>query len=364
MIGTENKYCTFTNTDISRRELLKAGVGLAATATGINLIPEHALAQTQKDQLTPVKEKHNFKIQPPANGCLVGFYKDQYKNFMMGKSVSKSIRHYGDALSANPAILAYWTFLDMGFPAEEARTLKENGVIPYINIMTGHYKWKTSFDPDAVVQGRCNNLIKALAEGALEFGEKHGSFFFTTMVEANAVWWYWSSKPNTAGAFRHIWQIFEDTGANKYATWVWEAFCPERYGSHVADPEEYYPGDKQVDWIGLNVFANLKNKYITETTRFNDLITKTYEQMRKNHPQKQMMVSEFGRTPGDNQPPWLIDAFGSIKKDFSQIKAAIYYDNVTQVYTGQDHTLDERSLSTLKGIFQDSYWIMTDAKNK
>ena len=70
------------------------------------------------------------------------------------------------------------------------------------------------------------------------------------------------------------------------------------------------------------------------------------------------MVSEFGRTPGSSQPPWLIDAYRSIKNDFPPIRAAIYYDNITNVLTGQDHTLDQKSLSTLKEIFKDPYWIM------
>jgi hypothetical protein len=339
------------NKDISRREFLKAGAGLAAATAAIGLIPGHVFAQ-----------KQNSKIQPPAKGCLVGFYKDQHNNYKMGKEISSSINHYGNAFGVNPAILAYWTFLSLGFPAQEARTIKENGVIPYIGMMTGHYKWKTSFDPDDVVQGRCDNLIKLFADDAVEFGTKYGSFFFTTMVESNAVWWYWSSKPNTVAAIRHIWQIFEDTGANKYATWVWEAFCPAMYGKLVADPEQYYPGDKQVDWIGLNVFANLKNSHISENTKLSDLMTKTYEQMRGNHPQKPIMVSEFGRTPGEKQPTWLIDAFHSMKNKFPSIKAAIYYDNVTNLYSGQDHTLDEKSLGTMKEIFQDPYWIMAKSR--
>ena len=91
---------------------------------------------------------------------------------------------------------------------------------------------------------------------------------------------------------------------------------------------------------------------------FRDILSPTYEQMTKNHPQKPMMVSEFGRTPGQNQPSWLIDAFRSIKNEFPRIKAAIYYDNITNVYGGQDHTLDSKSLNTLKEVFIDPYWIM------
>ena len=288
----------------------------------------------------------------------MGFHKEQHRKFQIGSAISDTINHYRNAFGANPAILAFWTFLSLGFPLIEAQTLREKGVLPYVSIMTGHGKWKSSFDPDDVVQGRCDDSIKRLATDAAEFGAKHGGFFFTTMVESNAVWWHWSSKPNSAAAIRYMWQIFEDQGANQYATWVWEAFCPAKYGTLVADPEQYYPGDKYVDWIGLNVFANLKNPHIKETTKFGDLMSKTYEQMCTNHPQKSIMTSEFGRTPGDNQPPWLEDAFRSMKNNFYAIKAAIYYDNITNLYTGQDHTLDERSLSTLKGIFQDPYWIM------
>ena len=108
----------------------------------------------------------------------------------------------------------------------------------------------------------------------------------------------------------------------------------------------------------MNVFANLKNRYIIETTRLADLLAPTYEQMQTNHPQKPFLVSEFGRTPGDGQPRWLVDAYGSIKNNFPKIRAAVYYDNITRVHGGQDHTLDQKSLGTLKEILNDPYWIM------
>ena len=64
------------------------------------------------------------------------------------------------------------------------------------------------------------------------------------MVEFNAGWWQWSRKPDTTPAWKHIWEIFEEQGANQYATWVWEAFSPVKYLKYVTDPEPYYPGDK------------------------------------------------------------------------------------------------------------------------
>jgi hypothetical protein len=344
---------------MSRREFIKSGVGLMAAAAGFGMIAGCAAKEPLKHKVMPTKVKADYKIYPPKEGCYVGFYKQQnWDRRIVGRGVSTTIDHYRDAFGVNPAILAFWSFLSIGFPVEEARTISENGIIPYISIMTGRERWRPSFDPDDVVNGRCDSHIKRLAMDAAGFGEKHGGFFFTTMVEPNANWWPWSRKQNTVHAVRHIWQIFEDKGANRYATWVWEAFCTARYERYVDDPELYFPGDKYVDWIGFNVFANLKNRYITETTMFRDLMSKTYEQLTINHPQKPRMVSEFGRTPGPRQPSWLVGAFQSIKKNFPSIKAAVYYDNITGVLTGQDHTLDQTSLRTLKGIFKDPYWIM------
>ncbi|HVO67827.1 MAG TPA: glycosyl hydrolase [Syntrophales bacterium] len=333
--------------------------GLMAAAAGLGIIDGCAAREPLKRQILPIKGKADYKIYPPKEGCYVGFYKQQnWDRKVLGKGVSTTIDHYRDAFGVNPAIIAFWSFLSLGFPMEEARAIAENGIIPYISIMPGRERWRPSFKPDDVVNGSCDNYIKKLAADAAGFGERHGGFFFTTMVEPNADWWSWSRKPDTVHAVRHIWQIFEDMGTNRYATWVWEAFCTAQYEDYTDDPEIYFPGDKYVDWVGFNVFANLKNRNITETTMFRDLMSKTYEQLTINHPQKPCMVSEFGRTPGRNQPSWLADAFQSMKKNFPSIKAAIYYDNITGVLSGQDHTLGQTSLNTLKGIFKDPYWIM------
>jgi len=167
----------FAPADLNRREFLKTGVKLAGVAAGLEMIAGCAAADTRQGRIIPAKEKSNCKIYPAQKGCLVGFYKDQNKRFRIGKQISATIDHYGNHLGANPAIIAFWTFLDLGFPAKEAGTIKEYGIIPYINIMPGHEKWHRSYSPNDVVQGRCDGYLKKLAEDALAFGEKHGGFF-------------------------------------------------------------------------------------------------------------------------------------------------------------------------------------------
>ena len=227
----------------------------------------------------------------------------------------------------------------------------------YVHACLGSYFSQTpSFGLKEIVQGKYDNHIKEFAQGAAEFGKDHGSFFFTTMEEGNGNWYDWGKNSNFIGAWRHIWQIFEDQGANQYATWVWEAYSHWDLPPRMVDnPELYYPGDRYVDWIGFNAFSVAGNRHIDSS--LDRLIYRTYRQMLKNHPQKPIMLSEFARTNGYDQPRWLIDAYSKMKSRFPAIKAAFYFDNIWTL-TG-DHRLNPAGLQTLKEIFEDPYWIVT-----
>ena len=384
---------------ISRREFLKAGVSLAAVASGLQMIAGCATTETPKEQImaspATVKAKpviysqlSSNKIQPPREGCLVGLFRKpaltespifgkKFKEVATGsksmdefvemfkkeglhkgleQSVNDNITYYERALGAKPFIFVLLDRLYSGFPTTQSIEVVKRGIVVYVHACLGSYFSLTpSFGLKEIVQRKYDNHIKEFAQGAAEFGREHGSFFFTTMEEGNGNWYDWGKSSNFIQAWRHIWQIFEDQGANQYATWVWEAYCPGDLPQRMVDnPESYYPGDRYVDWIGFNGFSVAGNRYADRSLY--SLIHRTYKQMLKNHPQKPIMLSEFARTNGYDQPRWLIDAYGKIKSDFPAIKAAIYFDN-TWTLTG-DHTLSLKGLQALEEIFKDSYWIM------
>lgn len=209
--------------------------------------------------------------------------------------------------------------------------------MPYVRACLGSYFSNSpSFGLKQIAQGKYDNYIQEFARGAAEFAKKHGGFLFTAMEEMNGGWYDWGKNSNFINAWRRIWQIFEDQGANQYATWVWEISTPERFpGRMVDDPELYYPGDRYIDWIGLNAYSVLGRKF--SNSGLDEFIYKTYREMLKNHPQKPIMQSQFARTNSEGQPKWLLDAYNAIKTNFPSLKAAIYMDN-TRTKTG-DHTL-------------------------
>jgi hypothetical protein len=273
--------------------------------------------------------------------------------------IGNDITYVEKALNAKPFIFVLVTpKLYLEFPAIQAMAVAKRAIVPDVRAKIGTFELPIpiqGFGPKEIAQGKHDGYIKKFAQGAQEFGKEYGGFFFSTMEEGNGNWYSWGMNSNFIPAWRHIWQIFEDQGANQYATWIWVVYCPEGLPARWANnPELYYPGDKYVDWIGLNAYS-IAGKPTADHT-LNGLIRETYRRLFQDHPQKPFMISSFGRTNESNQSRWLINAYSSIKNSFPAIRAAIYYDNTWRL-TG-DHTLNPKSLQTLKEIFQDPYWKM------
>jgi hypothetical protein len=391
---------------LDRREFLKtagfAGVGLAGILAGFLSgcatteppKPDIAasLSAIKPEPVVYPKLPYN-KVQAPEDGCFVGFrkvyalsmpdvYKKEWGNLTrasdsiddiakafndpkwdntLSKVIGDNVEYYGKALGKNPGIFVLYEtpklFLD--FPANQVAEVAKKGVIPYLNFLPWWEQKKSiRLDLKDIAKGKHDKSLKNLAEGAAQFGQKHGGFFTTTMEEMNGYWYPWGQSSNFIPAWRHIWQVFEDQGANRYATWVWEPFClePSRQFdiTKMQEPERYYPGDKYVDWIGFSAFS--RKGWHGDGMLFGHLIGKSYPEMRKNHPDKPIMQAETGKTQLWDQPRWLIDAYKTVK-EMPGLKAVIYWDNITPSVS-DDKTLSDKSLATMKEIFKDPYWIM------
>jgi hypothetical protein len=396
---------------MTRREFLRMGVGVAAVASGLQVFAGCATTDASKGQVmaSPAAIKPKLviypplpynKIQPPQDGCLVGLYKmpamayyrvvqeklikiankahnvDEYvkmlkkeEGFFEGMKekyrIDDTIAFYENAHGAKPFIFVPDSFAHLfsGFPMADASVVARSGMVPFVfGGISAHPKLiPARLGLGEIARCQYDGYIKEFAQGAIKFGKEHGGFFCTTMIELNANWWYWGQKLDLIPAWRRIWQIFEDQGANQYVTWVWVIYNPYGMPKYVDDPERYYPGDGYVDWIGINTFSNDTNPYTpAQNAPLDQLIDKICGQLHKKHPEKPIMLSMFGRAIGPDQPRWLIDAYRSIRNDFPEVKTAVHFDLnqkvVNQYWT--DSTLTPESVQTLKEIFKDPYWIM------
>ena len=82
--GSEKKFCLMKT--MTRRQFLKAGVGLAAFASGLEMIGGCATTETPKVETLVYPSLPYNKIQPPEKGCLVGFFKEPEASLRMKDS--------------------------------------------------------------------------------------------------------------------------------------------------------------------------------------------------------------------------------------------------------------------------------------
>jgi hypothetical protein len=156
---------------MTRREFLRAGVGVAATVSTLEMVDGCATTETPKVKTLVFPSLPYNKIQPPREGCLVGFFKepeayarlkdsrfipqhsaeieaarsvknvDEFVEMLKTKSsvmtggyqIGNEITYVEKALSAKPFI-----FVVMGpklyteFPATQSTEVAKRRIVPFV----------------------------------------------------------------------------------------------------------------------------------------------------------------------------------------------------------------------------------------
>jgi len=286
------------------------------------------------------------KVQPPENGCYIGFHNDTVPE-------EEIFEHYKNQFDKGPSIIIpRISLLDrrLTFPGHIAKRISSEKAIPFL--------YKSLMDIEILYGGFKNLLsnkkfrenIEDYAKDAVEFGKP---FFITTMREMNDPGthrpWKGQSSKDVKEVWKCIWQIFEDTGANEYATWVWEIIAQENFKG-MRNPERFYPGDKYVDWIGLSAWSQVYGQSANRS--LNSITGQTYKQMYRNHREKPIMMAEFGKSKY-GQAKWLKNAYEKIKS-WPGMKAAIYWEIIESRVKSD---LTGKSIEVLKQKFKDPYFI-------
>ena len=331
--------------DLTRRDFLKKVRQLALTVGGVltleSLLSSCALIVLNEKRPLIYPPLKGHKVQPPQDGCFIGFH-------AFNESCPD---YYRRQIGKEAKILIYDHFtseIRRDFPIGSIESISSQLAIPFVyktlNFEVAYHGFKNLVDNKEFKE----DLIK-YAKDIVNVGKP---FFFCTMPELNISSHIWGRHARTAKkVWKYMWQIFEDTGANEYATWVWEVYCPA--GRNHDYPNFYYPGDKYVDWIGLSAFS--RDSFPSTVISFNALVESTYRAMRGKHPDKPVMMSEFGRTTGSSQARWLRNAFKTIKS-WPGMKAAIFWNN-DNPYVADPHHLTAKSFEVYKEIMKDPYFI-------
>jgi hypothetical protein len=107
----------------------------------------------------------------------------------------------------------------------------------------------------AIADGKWDTYLTAWAQAIKAHG---GPVILRPMAEFNGFWYPWSHDPKEyVRAWRHMWNLFHSIGATN-VTWVWSFQPGENPKAWRKQVEQYWPGDRYVDVVGMTLvrFAN------------------------------------------------------------------------------------------------------------
>jgi hypothetical protein len=185
-----------------------------------------------------------------------------------------------------------------------------------------------SFRLASITSGTYDNFIVAWASAAKAWG--HPLLLrFDWEMNTKSVPYSEAANGNRAGEFvamwRHVRGIFRQVGVTNVA-WVW---CPNvAYpGSLPIDP--LYPGNDQVDWVGLDGYNWGTNPHRpgSKWSSFHDVFSSTYGHVAGLAPDKPFLIAETASTEyGGSKASWITDAFARLRQDFPRVRGIVWFN--------------------------------------
>ncbi|HET9517775.1 MAG TPA: glycosyl hydrolase [Actinoplanes sp.] len=175
--------------------------------------------------------------------------------------------------------------------------------------------WATG-DNRSITAGVHDDLIRAQARAFRELDRPVLLRMRWEMDRPNLRATMWSGEDYVA-AWRYVRRIFAEERATN-VSWVW---CPTAEGFQRGDAPAFYPGDDQVDWTCVDVYAGNVFKPIGE-------LMGPFLQWAAQRP-KPIVIGEFGVAKAWGsaaRAAWLRDAERTFKAN-PQIKAVVYFES-------------------------------------
>jgi hypothetical protein len=235
------------------------------------------------------------------------------------------------------------------FPVNEMNSIRAHGSIPFYSWASQSIpstKEEPNFQLSDVISGTYDSYIREFATAAKNWGHP---FFLRFNWEMNGRWFPWSEgvNGNKSGeyvtAWRHVHDIFTSVGATN-VTWVW---CPNiDPNGEFLNLASQYPGDKYVDWTGLDGYnfgtnPNRGDRWYS----FDHQYKSTYDKITGTiAPSKPLMVSEIGSTEdGGSKAAWIQDTLAKIPTSYPKIRGMLWFE---QFDDGMDWPIETSASAT------------------
>ncbi|MCX6271917.1 MAG: glycosyl hydrolase [Bacteroidetes bacterium] len=219
-----------------------------------------------------------------------------------------------------------------GFPRLKVQAILELGSIPVIT----WEPWLSDFDGKEIpglrapslrdqkgladiAKGLYDSYIKEWAKAAKDV---NAPIFLRFGHEMNDPYRYpWGPHNNNVkdflAAWRHVHKVFKVAGADN-VLWIWSPHPSYGYFDY------YYPGDRYVDYVGVNVLNYGTVAAWSKWWTFREIFGAHYKELARFH--KPIMITEFSSLAvGGSRSKWFEEAFNGITENYPLIKSVLFF---------------------------------------
>jgi beta-mannanase len=208
----------------------------------------------------------------------------------------EQIRGFVETTRVQPSMVEYYQRFGQPFSPDVATSVAETGARPFIQLNPHNVSIAD------IAAGRFDTYIRRYAAAVKAF---ELPVVLSFGHEMNGTWSTWSLPHTRPAAFIDAWQrivsIFRNSGAIN-ATWAWDI----SHGAHP--PQEWYPGDTYVDWIGID-------GYMRPGQTFRGQFGKAIAAVRGFAGKKPIFLAETAVAPGKQQPRQIHALFGGARRN-------------------------------------------------
>ncbi len=277
-------------------------------------------------------------VRPPKTGAMLGAWVKPDALTQPGRF--EAVVDAEKDLGRRYEILTTYRRFEQPVGTESDLEFKRRGATLMVSWATG--------DTRSIVDGVHDDLIVAQAKAIKKFGDPLLLRVRWEMDRPNLRAEMWSG-PDFIAAWKYIRRIFDAHEVGN-VSWVW---CPTAEGFIRGNAPEYYPGDDQVDWTCVDVYAGREFKPIGEL--MGPFLT--WAAARR----KPILIGEYGvaKTWGTSaRSRWLRDAVRTFKAN-PQIKAVAYFESDPERNGPQQHFAladDKGAYLTYRRLMRDPYF--------
>jgi hypothetical protein len=234
-----------------------------------------------------------------------------------------ALDRFAEEIGAPPAIVAiYKQWRQPAFPRSELDAIWSRGALPMITWEPFNYEGGR-FPLRAIAAGRFDEYVEESARAAVRWGRP---VLVRFAHEMNGDWYPWGDgvDGNTPAlyrdAWRHVVDVFRRQGASNVA-WVW---APQINKDGELPFADFYPGDRWVDWLGLDGYnAGTHGNWDS----FTEIFGPSYDELVEISPRPVLITETGASESGGDKPAWVASALEREIPNFPRLRGVVWFND-------------------------------------